>query len=236
MDYKSYDEIMSYLCSCVVRKEEITKRLDEIGFRLFNDEKRELRSQLKELKREFKYYNNFILSATRFDVDLLTCFLVDYLSKNTDTRYLACKAERSESCGRTYSYTKYRFVCSATDAMILQINGVNLDEYVSFSTIKDNLEDRYIKLNEDYYYSLLNCDGLNSGFENFPELLEAGKKLVDLKIAYPMMSDEERLSKVLGNTLSNGRLNWKTKTFNKKYPNGKRTMDMKLSEVFSSKR
>lgn len=236
MEYKSYDEIKNYLCSCAVREEEIAKRLSEIGFQFFNEEKRELRNQLKELKKEFKYYNKYIQSATSFDIDLLTSFLVDYLSKNTDTRYLACKAEKVESCGRTSSYSKYRFICSATDAMILQINGVNLDEYVSYSSINDNLEDRYIRLNEDYYSSLLGCDGLTGDFKNFPELLEVGKKLVDLHIAYPMMSDEERLSKVLGNTLSNCRLNWKTKSFNKKYPNGKRTSDLNLSEVFSSKR
>lgn len=236
MDFKSYEEIMNYLSQCVVEERNISRRLSEIGVSFFDEEKKGLKRRLKSLKEKFKFYNKFIENATTFDPDLLSSFLVTYLSKNTDSRYLVCKVERIESIGRSISHTYYRFVCSAKDILRLQIAGINVDKLIDFDDIRNNLQDRYIMINESNDYALMGCNGLCSSFESFPELLEVGKKLVDLHIAYPMMSDDERLAKVLCNTMTNCRLNWKVKSFNKKYPNGKPIGNMSLSEVFSGKR
>ncbi len=236
MEFNSYEEILNYLSLRVVEERNISKRISELGFSFFGEEKKELRSRLKKIKKDFKYYNHFIESATSFAPDLLAAFLVEFLSKNTNSRFLVCKAEKSDYCGRTYTHSNYKFICSAIDVMKMQISGIDVDARMDFSTLQNQLMSRYIRMNEEISYSLMDCNGLCRNFENFPELLEVGKKLVDLKIAYPMMSDEERLAKVLGNTLSNCRLNWQVKSFNKKYPNGKKIGDMSISEIFSSKR
>lgn len=236
MEFKNYEEIMNYLSMCAVDEVKISRRISEIGFSVFDVEKKELKNRLKKLKTEFKYYDNFIKSATMFEPDILVSFLVEYLSKNTDSRYLALKTERVVSCGRSFSRDYHKFICSATDVLRFQISGIDVDKYIEFETVQNNLQDRYIRINEANSYALMGCNGLCGNFESFPELLEVGKKLVDLKIAYPMMSDEDRLAKVLGNTMSNCRLNWKVKSFNRKFPNGKKVGDMSISEIFSSKR
>lgn len=236
MVYNSYEEIMQYLNDCAVEEINISRRISDIGFAPFDAGKAELKERLKKIKKEFKFYDRFIRSATTFDTDLLASFLSEYLSKHTDSRFLVCKSEKSESCGRSYAHYDLKYICSATDVMKLQIGDINVDSRIDFDTIQRNLDDRYIVLIEENSYSLMGCNGLCDSFESFPELLEVGKKLVDLKIAYPMMSDEERLATVYGNTKSNCRLNWQAKSFRKRFPNGKRISDMSLSEVYSSKR
>lgn len=235
MKYNSYEEIMQYLNNCAMEEINISRRISEIGFAPFDYEKSQLKDRLKYLKKEFKFYDKFIKNATSFYPNLLSQFLAAYLSKFTDSRFLVCSAESVESCGRSYSHSNLRFICSAVDVLKMQIEGINVDSRMDYSILKERLQDRYIRLNEDVCYALMGCDGLCDNFRNFPELVEVSKKLVDLKIAYPMMSDEERLATVYGSTKSNCRLNWQTKSFRKKIPNGKKVDSMSLSEVFSNK-
>lgn len=236
MIYDSYESIMSYLSECVLEERKISKEISDIGFSPFDSEKKELKHKLKKIKDSFNYYNKFIEGATTFDPYLLSSFLVEYLSKNTDKRFVVCKAVKTESMGRSICTTYFKIICSAIDGMILHINGADMEKNIDYDAMQGYLHDRYIRINEEYACTLMGCSGLCSNFSAFPELMDVGKKLVDLKIAYPMMSDEERLGKVLGNTMTNCRLNWKAKSFSKKFPNGKSLNNMSLSEVFSNKR
>ncbi|MDE5888731.1 MAG: hypothetical protein K2H20_01795, partial [Bacilli bacterium] len=95
---------------------------------------------------------------------------------------------------------------------------------------------RYVELYESRFYILMGICGLFKEFVDFPELEDVAIRLVDLKIAHPSMSDEERLLRVLKNVKTNEENLSESEYFDKAYLNGKKLKSMSLSEVYSVKK
>ena len=202
---------------------------------LLRDEKKELKKKLEDLKNKFNTLDEFLSELTSFNASLLIPFVTEYLSKNTFERFLAIIAQSTEYYGRGTTTYDYYVIGNVEDVLTLYVNGYDPDRRMDASIVK-GFQHNYIRLLEEDNYSLVNANGLMKGFKNFPELEEAARRIINLRLENPLIGDEECLNRALNGLLNNEATNKNTKPFNKTLINGKQIKDMTLKEIFSSQR
>lgn len=237
---QNYDDIMNYLDNLNSERKNINSQLAVMGISLFNAESREkkskLKKRLKEIKHIFKYFDGLFSEYTTFDKNILLPFLAEYLSKNTDTKYITCKGVSSVFTGKVWLYSYYNFIYPVKDILIFKQKGYDIDDDISYSDLESSTDSRIIALNDYDSYTLMNLEGLLDEFSAFPELKDVVIRLIDMKLIYPEMSDEERLLRSLSNVKSNKEKSVMRESFNKEYPNGDELKYMNLSEIYSVKK
>ncbi len=238
---QSYEEIISFLEIIDKERKIINSKLSVMGFSLFDEEvrteKKRLKKRLKEIKYIFKYFNNLIKDYTTFDRKILLPFLAEYLSKNTDTKYVVCKGEDSVWTGKFYVYYYYDFIYPVSDILKFRYRRNNIDKPLDYDSLNQMASHRFISLDECSNYTLMNLNGLFKEFKEFPELEEVVERLINLKISCPYMSDEDRLLKVLYNVKSNRDKYKINLPFDKDNLNGQKELNgMTLSEIYNFKK
>lgn len=235
---QSYEDMVVFLENLNNERKVINSQLSVMGISLFNDEikfnKKRLKRRLKEMKHIFNYFDDLIKEYTTFDSDILLPFLAEYLSKNTDTKYINCRGEEAVWRGKYWVYYYYNFIYPVKDILKFRARGYNIDETLDYDSLKDKSSGRFICLGEYSKYTLMDLNGLTEYFKDFPELNDVVKKLIDLKLLYPNMSDEERLTRVLSNVKSN-RSNL-SDSFSLNKENAIKLEDMNLSQIYSVKK
>lgn len=236
---QSYDDIMDFLDNLNCERRIINSQLAVMGVSLFDAEAREkknyLKKRLKEMKHIFKYFDRLFVEYTTFDREILLPFLAEYLSKNTDTKYVVTKGEDMVFCGKYYSYDYYYFIYPVKDILSFKCKGYNIDDCLDYDSLKNKASRNFLCLESYSSYNLMNLDGLVKPFSEFIELRDIAIKLINLKLLYPGMSNEERLICALSPVMSNRKFR-KEKGYSKEYINGKKLGDMSISEVYSVKK
>lgn len=237
---QSYHDIINYLDNLNSERKIINSQLAVMGVSLFDAEAREkkndLKKRLKEIKHIFKYFDKLFAEYTTFDKNILLPFLAEYLSKNTDTKYITCKGVSSVFTGKVWLYYYYNFIYPVKDILVFKQNGYDIDDDISYSELKSSTDSRIIALDDCVSYTLMNLEGLLDEFSVFPELKGVVIRLIDMKLVYPEMSDKERLLRSLSNVKSNREKNVMRKPFDKEYLNGNKLKYMNLSEIYSVKK
>lgn len=237
---QNYEDIMNYLDNLNSEKKIINSQLAVKGISLFDAEAREkkskLKKRLKEIKHIFKYFDGLFAECTTFDKNILLPFLAEFLSKNTDTKYIICKGVSSIFTGKVWLYSYYNLIYPVKDILFFKREGYDIDSDISYSDLKRSTDSRIIDLNDKDSYTLMNLEGLLEEFSVFPELKDVVIRLIDMKLIYPEMSDEERLLRSLSNVKSNKDKSVMREPFDKEYPNGDKLEYMNLSEIYSAKK
>lgn len=242
LNIQNFDDIISRIEEYRQTYQELSDEFDGIKISLFDTEKDYkkrrkslLKESLTELKEKFSYLDNIIIELTSFDANLIIPFVTEYLSRNTFERYLTMNVKRVEYYGRSTQVDYYYFICNVKDVLGYQVSGYNPDGVYDYS-IKDELSNTFIHVMQKSSYNLMSADGLTSGFKNFPELLEAARRIINLRLSNPRLGEEECLNLALGGLLSNESTSKDTKPYNRTNINGKKIKEMTLKEIFSSQR
>ncbi len=159
-----------------------------------------IRNNIIEARAKIKYCYSIFNKYTTFDKETYFDFLVKYLSKVEQEEY--CVSEQIEE--NTFPFlteeldikffNNYYYVITTNDNMSLfKDNKIDdIDDYLS--NIKDN---KYICLESDDTYSLLNKDQLLLEYERYPYLKDIAFSLIDIKLKNPNITDKERIDMVI---------------------------------------
>lgn len=202
---------------------------------LLKEQKIEIKQKLENLKDKLNTLNELLKQVTAFPTSILIPFITEYLSKNTFERFLAIKAQRVEYYGRGTNIEDYIVIGNTEDILTLYVSNYNPDSKLELN-VTQSFQHNYICLLEQEKYSLVNADGLIGGFKNFPELEEAARRIINLRLENPLIGEEECLDKTLSGLQNNEATNKNIKPFNKTLLNGKKIRNMTLKEIFSSQR
>ena len=98
---------------------------------------------------------------------------------------------------------KYNIVATVHNKKRLEKQESNGSSGGNTDDIKDYLsvckDGRYLCLRDEPFYSLLNGVKLKKSFSKYPYMHELAYDLVDMKLANPLMDDDERLDRILNN-------------------------------------
>lgn len=204
---KNYENMMAFLDGITYEKSVLKRRLETTGVRVFDTESREKRSNLKkrikEIDTTLKYYDKLTRKLTTFDSELLLSFFSVFLSRETGEEYRACEGIRKVYNGKSWSVFYYDLVYPVKDLYKFEIEGYDLNEKLPCFGFEENTTSRYIDLSSDKEYTLMGIDGLTEEFKMFSELESVCRKIIDMKLSFPNISDALCLNRVLSTLKTN---------------------------------
>lgn len=232
-DFTCTQDMLIFLDACKEEQEQIFKRLNSIEIKLFDPKRKELKKERKELKEKLKNINikiqkciDIFEKGTTFERDIFLKFLARYLSLKERVVYVLMDNVREDDFYTSIATVhmsmannaypvgtfskKYNIVTTIHNKQKLENQEFNGSCGGTTDNIKDYLsvceDGRYLCLMDDSLYTLLNGVKLRKSFAKYPYMHELAYNLVDLKMANPMMDDEERLNEILYNLQQKKRL------------------------------
>ncbi len=205
INFKTYDEIVQYLDSLDTMYNQESKELNDITIGVFElkgkktkeDQRREIKKRLISYVKTYEYYDKFLRDATTFRRQDIVRFLVYYFSIVYGKKYVSLNGVSDK--GQYYSVISYDLIISEKD--LEKVNGNNNEnKIIDFKELFDSCDDCCLLIGDSLKITLLDGKNLSSDFEDFPELVNAAKILVSLKLSHPEMSDQKRLMTILNNT------------------------------------
>lgn len=195
---KSFDDILKHISALEARLANLESELrsiNDILHLLTNKDarirKEEIKEELEGIDYTLEEYDTFLQSATTFNKDDLDKFFIRYFSIIYGIKYSVQTDIKDKSEGIHYVLTD--LIASNQDfAKIDQY--FNLRHKVDLDEVIDLCEDTCICLGGQDPYPLLRGVNLNDELKEFPELNEAVKLLVDLKLSDPNLSNQQRLA------------------------------------------
>lgn len=205
INFNTYDEIVQYLDSINAMYNQESKKLNDITIGVFEikgkktkeDQRRELKRSLISYVKTYEYYDRFLRDATTFRRQDMVRFLVDYFSIVYGKKYVSLNGVSDR--GQYYSVILYDLIISERDLEKVNENN-NENKIIDFKELFDRCEDCCLLVGDSLKLTLLDGKDLSSDFEDFPELVNAAKILVSLKLSHPEMSDQKRLLTILNNS------------------------------------
>lgn len=198
---KTYDDIVNYLSFIEGKYRETEEELSNIKIGLFTADKTKLKARKAKLEEDlekytdiYDYYDILFREATTFERRDFSLFIARYFSVVFGKSY-------EVQCGvRDVTESKYAkmcdFVASTEDLEKLE-KKYDLNGNVKMGEIIAECEDTCLYLGGTSRHRIFEDSELNSDFAEFPEILEAGRRLIDLKLSDPELSDQKRLMMVL---------------------------------------
>lgn len=197
-EFKSSKEILSYLDSCYLQVEETKKKLAELSYKNIDSETRkkkyELKNELRSLRKSINQCNILMKKCSRVGDKYLIKMIYEYLTALYGEKFVLDENFIINCVGRRH-YDYYRLVATSE----------NYDKFISTAEentvfVNSYIEDCYAKCPDKKYvciYQANKCSLLVGGklakeFEGFDCLKNLAYRLIDLKLAYPSMSDKER--------------------------------------------
>lgn len=218
-------DVLIFLDACKEEQERIFKRLDSIEIKLFDPKRKELKKERRELNEKLKNIRikiqectNILEKGTTFKRGIFLEFLARYLSlKEEDYVLMDSVVEDNlymEVATQIYplnTYSKkYNIIASVHNKQKLKNQGINGSCGGTTDNIKDYLsiceDGKYLCLSDASVYTLLYGTRLKKCFAKYPYMQELAFDLIDMKIANPMMADEERLNQILDDLQKKKRL------------------------------
>lgn len=204
-ELRSFDDIENYLHFI---ETEYNKSYDDLnsivigtfeikGKKSKEEQKRDLRGQLLTYVRTYEHYDRFLKDATTFRRQDFIRFLADYFTIVYGRKYVVKSGIKDGK--QLQSVITYDLVISEDDLDRFSSDSKVL-ESLDFKSLFDSCHDCCLLLNDSLKFTLLDGKNLSEDFEDFPELMAAGRRLVDLKLSNPEMSDQKRLMSILSNT------------------------------------
>lgn len=208
-EFKSSKEILSYLNSCYLQVDEVKRKLSEFSHIEIDSENRkkkyELKNKLRRLRKSINQCNILMKKSSRVSDEYLAKMIYEYLTALYGDEFVLdenfiikdCYAANTPDMTNILVETSYGYRVVATRK--------NYDNFVSTAEedtifVNSYIEDCYAKCPDKKYvciyqankYSLLVGGKLAKEFEGFDCLKNLAYRLIDLKLAYPSMSDKER--------------------------------------------
>ncbi len=205
VNFKTYDEIVNYLGYINLEYNKSYQELNNISIGKFEItgkkdkevQKRELRIKLLDYVLAYQQWDSFLKDATTFRRQDIVRFLAEYFSITYGTKYVV-ESDISDK-KQVQSVIIYDLIVSERD--LKKNNGNNkMMKSLDFSTFFDSCSDCCLLLDNSLKFTLLDGINLSGNFEDFPELMTVARRLVDLKLTNPEMSDQRRLMSVLSGT------------------------------------
>lgn len=188
---KEYDKTFSELNSITINV------LDLSGKKAKEEHKKDLMGRLIHYVSSYEECDRFLKDATTFRRQDIIRFLVDLFSVLYGKKYVVQCGIRDKK--QVESVITYDLIISEND--LSRFNGEkNVIKDVDLAALFDNCSDCCLLLDNSVKFTLLDGVDLSPDFEDFPELMVAVRRLVDLKLVNPEMSDQKRLLTVLNDS------------------------------------
>lgn len=202
---RTYDDIVDYLSFIEEKYKQVEEELSEIKIGVFTRGKADLKAKKQKLEKElerytdiYDYYDNLFREATTFERKDFSEFIAKYFSVVFGKTYEVQRGVRDISESK---YAKQcDFIASTEDFEKLD-KKYDLNGPVKMSNVIEECSDTCLYLGGTSKHTIFDDSELNSDFADFPEILEAGKRLIDLKLLNPGLSDKKRLMIVLRNII-----------------------------------
>ncbi len=198
---RTFNDIMDYLSYLEKKYGKIEKELKEMKIGFFSSDKKKLKNRKSKMEEEleritdiYEYYDNFFRTSTTFSRKDLSLFLSRYFALVYGKAYEVQHGVYDVSDGK-YAKT-CDFIASSSDFDRID-KKYDLNKRVNLDQVMELCKDDCISLGGTKSHTLLADSELNSDFGAFPEIIEAAKKLINVKLSHPDLSDKERLEYVL---------------------------------------
>lgn len=215
-DLTSFDEIVKFVKACYNIEDKLQDEIINMGTLLFNPRKDELRERkrkikknLNEIRDNMEWCRKQIYEFTTFEKDLFLPFMKDYLSLVEKEKYeLMLNIEEMDFAmalaTKTYPLNlfgdNYNIITTQENRELLidSKDSWGLADVDDIDDFLDNISDgKYICLEDEDYYTLIDGYSLAEEFENYPYLFDLGKKIVNMRLMDPSLSDSEVLDSIL---------------------------------------
>lgn len=215
-DFKSYNEILNYLDKASELEMEYEEKLYSLRCSLFdksykvNKKKQEkINDKLDSIDECVDKIYCFIEDAVTFNDELFLEFMIRFLELIENKPYAVVGEMVSYNNSVIdhnfgFLYTPIENVCSKFDIITSLENAEEIRKHrksslydggVYINDVLNLIDDQqYICLKKRRSYCLLEGTSLSDSFAKYPYLLKVAILLIDLKLRYPQLSDEQRLS------------------------------------------
>ena len=215
-DLSSSKAIKAYIAFCEQEYERISSEIDAIPTRLFGHrrkeskiQKKELKTQLRGLKKNISDWLYILEDSVTFERYEFLSFLTKYLSLVEKEQYISMKDVQEESllvpAYRFYLFDlfndKYDIITTLDnyDKLSNQDRSfwgtADTDDIETYLEACDN--NRFICLEVEDEYTLLDGTNLAPEFKEYPYLYDLAYEIIDLKLADPYLSNDEIFDMIL---------------------------------------
>ena len=208
--------IKDYIAFCEQEYERISSEIDAIPTKLFGHRRKESKIQKKELKTQLRGLRKnisdwlFILEdCVTFERYQFLSFLTKYLSIVEKEQYISMKGVQEESAFiPTYRYYLFDLFNDKYDIITTLDNYdklSNQDRSFCGTADTDDIETyleacenkRFICLEVEDKYTLLDGTSLAEEFREYPYLYDLAYEIIDLKLSNPSLSNDEIFNMIL---------------------------------------
>lgn len=188
--FRTYDDIVKYL-------EFSEKEYNETFEELNKNRRTEYKRKLINCIVSYDQCDKFLKDSTTFRRQDLVRFLVDYFSVVYNKKYVFESGVTDKK--QNNPVISYDLIVSEED--LIRFKGdKDILRSVNFEEFFDRCNDCCLLLDNSLKFTLLDGVELSSDFKDFPELMAVVRKLVNLKLSNPEMSDQRRLMIILSDT------------------------------------
>lgn len=198
---RTFDDIIDYLSYLERKYAQIEKKLSELKIGFFSADKKKLKAKKAKMEAEldrisdtYDYYDKLFSESTTFARKDLSSFLTKYFALVYGKTY-EVQREVYDTSESKYAKT-CDFIASSEDFSRID-KKYDLTKQVNMDKVMELCKDDCICLGGTKTHVLLADSEMHSDFSAFPEIIEAAKKLINVKLSHPNLTDKERLDYVL---------------------------------------
>lgn len=192
---KNCEDILNYLSYIERTYDELEDEVSKMKFTFFSPSSRKRKAKIKRrmvnIEETLEEYSDFFKESTTFPRRDLAMFFIQYFAALYNKKYIAETNIRNKSEGR-YPVS-CDLIASERDFKILD-QKFNFKKKVNLEKAIDMCQDTCIVFGGPDPYTLLAGTNIPENIDDFPELADAIKLLIDLKLSDPNMSDRQRLA------------------------------------------